>query len=240
LRCAAIAQAFRAGLAACSASGGGTLFVPSGLFVLRGNLTVPPGVTLRGTYSAPPSHDLGDDASNPQSLLDGSVLIPTGGRHGNGCAPGVDDLNCTAAFVTITQNAAVCGLVVWYQEQERVLTPVPYPWTFRLGGIYSNHYSNNAALTDVEILGAWNGVAAVQVLRLFTSLRTQSPCFEVPCCCFGVVWCGAVSAVLCDVFLRNAVAGDTLSSLSHPQAHFALARASPQADWLSRTHSLHF
>jgi hypothetical protein len=33
-------------------------YVPSGLYVLAGNLTVLPGVTLRGTYSAPPSHNL--------------------------------------------------------------------------------------------------------------------------------------------------------------------------------------
>lgn len=103
------------------------------------------------------------------------MLIPTGGRHGNGCAPGVDDLDCTAAFVTITQNAAVCGLVVWYKQQERVLPPVPYPWTFRLGGVYSNHYSNNAALFDVEILGAWNGVAAVHAGRHYIARVQGQP-----------------------------------------------------------------
>eukprot|EP00039_Didymoeca_costata_P005949 m.86075 g.86075 ORF g.86075 m.86075 type:complete len:90 (+) comp13043_c0_seq2:242-511(+) len=56
-------------------------FVPAGQFVIQGNLTIPPGVTLFGTFGSVPSHDLGDSPENPQSMLDGSILIPTGG-HG--------------------------------------------------------------------------------------------------------------------------------------------------------------
>ena len=117
--------------------------MPPGLFRLAGNLTVPPGVTLRGSYGSVPSHQLGIGAG--QSLSDGSILIPTGRRGSTGCAPSVDPLNCSASFVTLGINAAVKNLVVYYAEQETVQTPVPYPWTFYLAG-------NNAALIDVRPL----------------------------------------------------------------------------------------
>jgi hypothetical protein len=158
-------NAFQAALAATSEARGGEAYVPPGFYVLVGNLTIPPGVTLRGTYSAPPSHDLWSKLPRQQSMMDGSILIPTGRRGSNGCAAEVDDLDCMAAFITIAANAAVRGVSVWYAEQETVQTPVPYPWTFRLGGVYNNYYSTNPALMDVELLGCWNCMAAVQAGR---------------------------------------------------------------------------
>jgi hypothetical protein len=173
--------AFRAALRAASAARGGQVFIPPGLYVLAGNLTVPPGVTLQGTYSAPPSHDLQNPAHKMGALLDGSVLVPTGQRGSIGCAPGVDDLDCTAAFITIAGDAAVQGLVVYYAEQETVQWPVPYPWTFRLGGPAPagpppyEWRPENAALKDVELLGSWNGVAAVKAGRHYIARVQGQP-----------------------------------------------------------------
>ena len=149
-------SAFQAAIDAASTAQGGEVYVPPGMFILAGNLTVPPGVTLRGSYGSVPSHQLG--IGNGQSLHDGSVLVPTGGRGTTGCAASVDDLNCTVTFITLATNAAVKNLVVYYAEQETQLTPVPYPWSFRLAG-------NNAALIDVEMLGCWNCIAAVYSAR---------------------------------------------------------------------------
>ena len=146
------------------------------LFVIAGNLTIPPGVSLRGTYRAVPSHSMANKAKwQGQSLRDGSILIPTGGRGSNGCNSTTDDLDCMTAFITITQNAAVQGLVVYYAEQETTAQPVPYPWTFRLGGIFDQHYSNNAALMDVEVIGSWNCIAAVQAGRHYIARVQGQP-----------------------------------------------------------------
>ena len=52
----------------------------------------------------------------------------------------------------------------------RVATPVPYPWTFFLGDpkkVYSTS-ADNAAIMDVEVLGCWNCIAAVQAHRAFS------------------------------------------------------------------------
>ena len=106
-----------------------------------------------------PSHDL--RGSHPEPLTDGTVLIPTAGR-------GIDcDINCTNAFIYCTENALVRGLVILYDEQERVKTPVPYPWAIFLGDPHHTYSSSadNAAVEDVELLGAWNGIAAVQAHR---------------------------------------------------------------------------
>eukprot|EP00040_Diaphanoeca_grandis_P005986 m.35433 g.35433 ORF g.35433 m.35433 type:complete len:513 (-) comp17137_c0_seq2:102-1640(-) len=163
--------AFQAALLAALAGGGGKVYVPPGLFVLAGNLTIPPGVSLSGSYNAVPSHSM----YTGQSLLDGSVLIPIGRRGSNGCPPGIDDLNCTEAFITIAGNAVVQGMTVYYAEQETTALPVAYPWTFRLGGIYDNQYSNNAALIDVELLGCWNGVAAIYAGRHYIARVQGQP-----------------------------------------------------------------
>jgi hypothetical protein len=168
--------AFDKALKAAFASGGGMVQVPPGLWVLAGNLTVPPGVSLTGSYRVVPSHDL---RSN-QPITDGTVLIPTGGRGSIGCEPSADpedpespskepDLDCEEAFITIAENGLVQGLVVWYKEQERIATPVPYPWTFFLGDPKKEYNkggsADNAAIMDVEVLGCWNCIAAVEAHR---------------------------------------------------------------------------
>jgi len=137
---------------------GATVFVPPGLYRFSGNLTVPSGVTLQGSYHTVPSHDL----RSHQKVDDGTVLIPTGGR-GVPC-----DIDCTTAFISLPANAGVKGLVIWYDQQETVQQPVPYPWTLFLKGA-------NAWVKDVELLGAWNGVAAVAAHRHYIARVQGQP-----------------------------------------------------------------
>ena len=148
--------AFHAALEACGAGCstptgdcGGQVYVPPGLFRFKGNMTVPSGCDLQGSYSMVPSHDL---RHKSERVDDGSVLIPTAGR-GVPC-----DIDCTASFIRLAADAAVRGLVIWHDEQERVALPVPYPWAIFMSDV-------NTEVSDVELLGAWNGVAAVQAHR---------------------------------------------------------------------------
>jgi hypothetical protein len=90
---------FSAALTAASNADGGAVFAPPGLYRFKGSLTIPAGVTLTGSYEVVPSHDL----RNHQPLNDGTILIPTGGR-GTPC-----DINCTAAFITVTENGLLRG-----------------------------------------------------------------------------------------------------------------------------------
>lgn len=74
--------AFTKALQAAANASGGVVFAPPGLYKFAGNLSVPPGVTLSGSYNVVPSHDL----RNGQSIDDGTVLIPTGGRVRTRCS----------------------------------------------------------------------------------------------------------------------------------------------------------
>lgn len=122
-------EPFRKALAAAAKIGGATVRCGPGLFKFVGNITIPPGVTLSGSYQVVPSHDVRDG----QPLVDGTILIPTGGR-GVPC-----DIDCTSAFIIVTANALLRGVVILHDEQERVSTPVPCvhppahpPYTLRM------------------------------------------------------------------------------------------------------------
>lgn len=160
---------FQDALDACSSGGGGEVFVGSGLFRFTGSISIPPGCTLSGTYTVVPSHDLRRNLL----IADGTVLIPTGGRDlVGGC-----DVGCTESFISVGPNAALRGLVIHYQEQERTAKPVPYPWAVFLGDPHQkyNGNANNAAVTDIELLGAWNGVAAVAAHRHYIARVQGQP-----------------------------------------------------------------
>ena len=45
--------AFQAALDAAETNGGGTVYVPAGMFRLNGHITVPTGVELRGIWDVP-------------------------------------------------------------------------------------------------------------------------------------------------------------------------------------------
>ena len=116
-------QSFQKALDACHSAGGGEVFIGTGIFRFHGNISIPPGCTLSGTFTVVPSHDL--RSNTPQKVLsDGTVLIPTGGRD----LPGGCDLDCTSYFINVGPNAVLRGLVIYYQQQETTATPVPYPW----------------------------------------------------------------------------------------------------------------
>jgi hypothetical protein len=159
--------AFQAALDACHAAGGGEVFVGTGLFRFRGSIVIHPGCTLSGTYTVVPSHDL----RGATVLNDGTVLVPLGGR-GQAC-----DLDCKAYFINVGPNGVLRGLVIYYGEQERTATPVPYPWAVYLGDPDKKWggNANNAAVTDVELLGAWNGVAAVSAHRHYIARVQGQP-----------------------------------------------------------------
>lgn len=78
--------------------GGGTLFIPEGEYTVRGNLTIPQGVTICGDWRAPT-----DDS--PKVV--GTILKAYAGR---------EDPNGTA-FITMLPNSMVRDLSIWYPEQ---------------------------------------------------------------------------------------------------------------------------
>lgn len=152
--------AFQSAINAATEIDGAKVYAPPGLYIFKGNLTLHPGVELRGSYDVVPSHQF-PDTTTP--LTDGTILIPTGGRGIANC-----DIDCTNSFIFVSENAALRGLVIYYQEQERVNTPVSYPWSIYMTG-------NNGAVEDIELLGSWNGIAAVAAHRHYIARVQGQP-----------------------------------------------------------------
>lgn len=98
--------AFTAALARMGEEGGGTVFVPAGSYVVRGNLVIPHNVTLRGEWSKPTG-----------TLTGGTVLMAYAGRDDAKGAP----------FILLRNSSAVKDLAIWYPEQNPAQI-VPYPY----------------------------------------------------------------------------------------------------------------
>jgi len=124
------AAAFQAALdVAGKSEGGGTVYVPAGLYAFRHDLAVPEGVELRGCSDVP-----------HHTVSAGSVLMV---YHRKGQEDG-------APFVSLRSGSGLRGLTFWYPEQP-LKAPVPYPWTVRAMG-------KACWLTDVTIGNAWQAV----------------------------------------------------------------------------------
>ena len=148
---------FTAALAECAKAGGGTVYAPPGCYAFQGALSVPTGVCLRGSYTVVPSHDMRDGGAG-QEPTDGTVLMPLADRgNANG-----------TSFVTLPLNAGLAGLVVFYPQQERVATPVPYPYAVSMT-------ADNAFVTDVELLNPWGGINAVGAHRHYIARVQGQP-----------------------------------------------------------------
>jgi hypothetical protein len=157
--------AFASAIAAASGSGGGTVLIPAGLYQFQGEISIPSGVNLKGSYETVPSHQMVGGGAPPN---DGTVLLPFASR-GNVNGP---------PFITVNSDATFAGCVILYPQQESVAFPVPYPYTISMTG-------NNAAVTDVELLNSFNGIYAVQAHRHYIA-RVQGQarvCLEF----FGLV-----------------------------------------------------
>ncbi|MCL2508745.1 MAG: hypothetical protein FWF05_06175 [Oscillospiraceae bacterium] len=98
----------------CAAAGGGTVWLPTGEYLLTGQVTVRPFVTLRGDWN-PPGGDGGYDGC-------GAVILAN--------PPSTDAP--TPALFYVDGSAGVMGLTVYYPEQ-RLDQVKPYPFTFYIG-----------------------------------------------------------------------------------------------------------
>jgi hypothetical protein len=137
--------AFRHALDDAYKAGGGMVYVPPGRYLFRGTLTLPEGVTLRGSFSYVPSHNGIRDKGQPKPGDDGTALFVDADRGSEDGKP----------FLTLNTNSSVCGLTIYYPEQKADQAPTPYPWTIAMRG-------KNPAVVDVELLNPYQGIDASQ------------------------------------------------------------------------------
>lgn len=131
--------AFQKALDAAGEMGGGIVYAPAGHYRIDGTLRVPGGVTLRGSFEAPPT-----DQREARPKLDGTVLMAYAGRGNPESDP----------FIRLTGSmATVKGMIIVYPEWKQAdVPPVPYPPT-----IMAEHVVNNAVI-DLLLLNSYEGI----------------------------------------------------------------------------------
>jgi hypothetical protein len=109
---------------------GDEVFLPSGRYRLEGHLTVPSGVTLRGTWTAP----------HHAQLRTGTVLLAYEGRGQEDGPP----------LISLSPGSTVRGFTIFYPEQT-IEDVQPYPWTIRGSGMHNS-------VIDVTLVNPYKGI----------------------------------------------------------------------------------
>ena len=132
--------AIQSALDAAGRKGGGTVFLPPGVYRISTHLTVPAGVELRGS----------DDIPHRAMLMGrgiGTVLLAFEGR-------GAPDPDGASPFIFLNgKGAGVRGLSIHYPEQatDAAENIVAYPWTIRGSG-------DSVYAYDIALSNAWRAV----------------------------------------------------------------------------------
>ena len=120
---------FQKALNAAYRDGGGVAFVPTGNYMIKGNLVIPDDVTLEGVSQAP-----------VRGAYSGSTLLAV---EGKGNADG-------EPFIVMRGKTTLKGIAVAYPDQDSG-KPVPYPWCIQSRG-------DNCSIIDVFLLNPWQAV----------------------------------------------------------------------------------
>jgi hypothetical protein len=131
-----VTQQFQNLLNQLGALGGGTLFVPEGQYVIKGNLLLPKGITLRGEWKKP---------VKGESVV-GTILMAYAGKGNEEATP----------FITMEPSSAVMDLVIWYPEQTAT-NITPYPPSVEFGK--PNYFGNeNCNAKNITLINSYAGI----------------------------------------------------------------------------------
>ena len=121
--------AIQTALDAARLDGGGTVYIPSGMYRLNGHLLIPTGVELRGIWDVP-----------HHSMSKGAILLAFEGKDNADGTP----------FISLESGSGVRGFTVWYPEQSSN-SFFKYPWTIQTLG-------ENCWIKDVTLGNPYQGV----------------------------------------------------------------------------------
>lgn len=110
-------------------AGGGTVYLPAGIYRVEQALTIPSGVELRGSWDVP-HHTIGN----------GTVIFTNYGENDPG----------GTAFISLEAGAGMRGLSVYYDEQSWNIVK-PYAWTVQGKG-------SGVYLIDTTLINPYKGV----------------------------------------------------------------------------------
>lgn len=117
---------------ACYAAGGGTVFLPSGCYLVTGGITVKSFVTLRGDWQDP-------DEGNAYGTIILANVAST-------------DADLPALF-SVYGSAGVMGLTIYYPGQD-IDHVIPYPYTFYVPAFMLQSIMNCTVINGYKGIGA--------------------------------------------------------------------------------------
>ena len=121
--------AVQSALDAAGLNGGGTVYIPAGVYKIGSHLTVPGGVELRGIWDVP-----------HHTASRGSILLAFEGKNNAEGTP----------FISLESGSGVRGFTVWYPEQS-IEDFFAYPWSIQTLG-------ENCWVKDVTLANTYQGV----------------------------------------------------------------------------------
>lgn len=131
-----VTSIFQARLNALGALGGGSLFVPAGKYVLKGNLNIPKGITIRGEWEKPIKGQ----------AIKGTILMVYTGRGNENATP----------FITMEPSSAVMDLSIWYPEQDAGnITAYAPSIMFGKPQYFGNDFCN---VKNVTLVNSYSGI----------------------------------------------------------------------------------
>jgi hypothetical protein len=131
-----VTQQFQDLLNQLGALGGGTLFVPEGQYVIKGNLLLPKGITLRGEWKKPKKGE----------AVSGTILMAYAGRGNEDATP----------FITMEPSSAVMDITIWYPDQT-ASNITPYPPSVEMGK--PNYFGNeNCNAKNITFINSYAGI----------------------------------------------------------------------------------
>ncbi len=105
-------MAIQKALNAAADDGGGTVELPTGEFLIKTHLVLPPHVSLQGVWRKP-------QRGEPRGK--GTVLLAVEGKGNPDGTP----------FIVMKSDTCLAGVTIFYPEQIRANPPHAYPWTIQ-------------------------------------------------------------------------------------------------------------
>lgn len=130
--------AIQAAIDACYAAGGGTVFLPVGVYKITAGITVKAFVTLRGDWQNP------DEGTQYGTII--HALTPSSQED-------------TPALFTILGSAGVMGLTVYYPQQD-IQDIKPYPFTFYVPGSAAAEAYMLQSIYNCTVINGYRGIGA--------------------------------------------------------------------------------
>jgi hypothetical protein len=117
-----------------ASAAGGIVYVPEGQYKIDTHLTIPQGVTLKGSWESP-HHSI---------LAEGTTLL----------AYEYQGYPAQTPFITMSLNSALEGVTIYYPEQNDVSTIRSYPWTIK----YDAYGEGYPSIINVTLANSYQGI----------------------------------------------------------------------------------